>query len=62
MTSSQEPGEYVAANEETLVKIIRHSSSTFPRALALAALVEYGDGHSIEAIKEEIERIETEEI
>lgn len=62
MTSSQKPDEYVAENEETLVRIIKHSSSKFPRALALAALVEYGDEQSMEAIMHEIEQIESEEI
>ena len=60
MTSSQKPGEYVADNEETLIRIIKHSSSRFPRALALAALVEYGDERSMEAIKREIEQMEAE--
>lgn len=62
MTSSQKPDEYVAENEETLVRIIKHSSSKFPRALALAALVEYGDEQSMEAIMHEIEQIESEKI
>lgn len=62
MKPSKKPGEYVAEHEETLIRIIKHSSSKFPRALALAALVEYGDERSMEAIIQEIEQMNTEEI
>ena len=43
MTTPKDPEQYVNENAEQLVRIIKHSSKSFPRALALAALVEYGD-------------------
>lgn len=58
MTKSPDPDQYVNENAEKLTHIIKHSSNTFPRALALAALVEYGDDPTIEAITEDLERFQ----
>lgn len=57
MASPEEPEEYVNENAEALSRIIKHSSSTFPRALALAALVEYGDDPAVAAVVEDLERL-----
>lgn len=58
MTSSQDPEEYVKNNRHELIKIVKHSSNTFPRALAVAALVEYGNTPDVEGIISELERFE----
>jgi hypothetical protein len=47
----------VNENAEALSRIIKHSSSTFPRALALAALVEYGDDPTVASVVEDLERL-----
>lgn len=53
-----DPDEYVRANRETLVKIIKHGNDEFVRALALAALVEYGGEPDIERVRRELDRAE----
>ena len=58
MSKSLDPDQYVNENSEELTRIIKHSSNTFPRALALAALVEYGDDPTIEAITDDLERLQ----
>ena len=58
MSKSPDPDQYVNENSEELTRIIKHSSNTFPRALALAALVEYGDEPTIETITEDLERLQ----
>lgn len=58
MDGTTDPDRYVEENSEELVRIIKHSSKTFPRALALAALVEYGDEPSVEALAEDIEQLQ----
>ena len=58
MDEITDPDRYVEENSEELVRIIKHSSKTFPRALALAALVEYGDEPSVEALAEDIEQLQ----
>lgn len=58
MKSSRNPEEYVNDNECKLVEIIKHSNSTFVRALALAALVEYGDTPDVEDIISELREFE----
>lgn len=58
VTPSSDPEEYVCENRETLVDIIKHGNDDFVRALALAALVEYGGEPDIEAVKREVGRAE----
>jgi hypothetical protein len=53
-----DPDDYVMANKQQLVQIIKHSSDTFVRALALAALVEYGDELSVGEVLAEIRRMQ----
>ena len=57
MANPRNPEEYVNENAESLSRIIKHSSSTFPRALALAALVEYGDDPTVASVVEDLERL-----
>lgn len=57
MGKPTDPEQYVNANEDTLVRIIKHSSNDFPRALALAALVEYGDDATVESVVTDLERL-----
>lgn len=52
-----DPEDYVASNQETLHRIIKHSSKSFPRALALAAIVEYGDDAAGEDLVTELEQL-----
>lgn len=51
------PERYVKENQETLIEVIKHSSDKFTRALAIAALIEYGDDPSAEQLLDEIESI-----
>lgn len=55
---SPDPDEYVQQNHETLVRVIKHSSDDFTRALCLAALVEYGEDPAIDVLKDEIAELE----
>jgi hypothetical protein len=57
MTNPTDPEQYVNENAEALSRIIKHSSNTFPRALALAALVEYGDDPTVASVVEDLERL-----
>jgi len=57
MTSEQDPNEYVNQNKETLSRIIKHSSDTFTRSLALAALVEYGEDATIDDVIEDLKQV-----
>ena len=58
MSTSPDPDTYVRENRETLVDIIKHGSDEFVRALALAALVEYGGEPELEKLRRELDRIE----
>jgi hypothetical protein len=51
-----DPDEYVSEHQEQLVRIIKHSSDEFVRALALAALVEYGDEPTRDSVERDLER------
>lgn len=53
-----DPETYVRENRETLVEILKHGNDDFVRALALAALVEYGDEPDREAVRRELDQIE----
>ncbi len=57
MRRSTDPDQYVNANREQLTQIIKQSPNDFARALALAALVEYGDDATIESVTTELERL-----
>lgn len=48
--------QYVQENHETLVRIIKHSDDKFVRALALNALIKYGDDPLIADLLHELER------
>lgn len=50
--------EYVHENCETLVEVIKHGTDPFVRALALAALVEFGDDPELERVRRELDRAE----
>ena len=57
MTSSvSDPNRYVRENRETLVRIIKHGDDEFVRALALSALVRYGDEPQLNDVEYEIEQ------
>lgn len=57
MSSADDPQAYVRENRETLVEILKHGNDDFVRALALAALVEFGDDPDIEAVRRELDRV-----
>lgn len=54
--SSMTPEEYVDENRDSLVRIIKHGDSQFVRALAMAAIVEYGSTPELEQVRAEIDR------
>lgn len=57
MTNSTDPNTYVNNNAETLARIVKHSSNTFVRSIALAALVEYGDDPTVDAVVEDLNHL-----
>lgn len=54
--SDLDPDDYVREHRDTLVDIIKHGTDPFVRALALAALVEYGDDPDLERVRYELDR------
>ncbi|MFB6205795.1 MAG: hypothetical protein ABEJ05_04610 [Haloglomus sp.] len=56
--SNNDPEQYVRENRETLVEVFKHGTDPFVRALALAALVEYGGEPDIERARNELDRAE----
>lgn len=56
----QEPAEYVKKNEETLLDLIKHSQNDFVRSLALAAILEFGEDPTVDAIVDDLRKIEEE--
>lgn len=61
MTTSPDPDEYVRENRETLVKIIKHGNDDFVRALAMAAIVEYGGEPDLEKVRHELGQVTEQE-
>ena len=51
-----DPDRYVRENRETLIRIIKHGDDQFVRALALSALVRYGDEPILNDVEYEIEQ------
>jgi hypothetical protein len=58
MSTAIDPDEYVRENKETLVKIIKHGDDEFVRAMALTALVMYGDDPDPTAVRRALDRYE----
>ena len=56
-TKSASPAKYVRENEEQLERLIKHSNNDFVRALALAALLEYGEDTTEKSLAKDIDRI-----
>lgn len=55
-----DPERYVQENKDTLVRIIKHGDDEFVRALALAAILRFGDEPAIHDIEHEIEQAKRE--
>lgn len=55
-----DPDRYVRENRETLIRIIKHGDDQFVRALALSALVRYGDEPLLSDVEHEIEQAKNE--
>jgi hypothetical protein len=55
-TNHLDPDQYVRENRATLVEIIKHGNDEFVRALALAALVEFGGQPELEKVRHELDR------
>lgn len=55
-TPTTDPDEYVRENRETLAKVIKHGNDDFVRALAMAAIVEYGGDPALEKIRQELDQ------
>jgi len=58
MSATQDPDEYVRENADRLRRVVKHGDSKWARALALAALVEYGDGPELDQLRHEIDTME----
>lgn len=56
MLETTDGSEFVTANREKLVRILRHGDDEFVRAAALAALVRYGGEPDIDAVQSELDR------
>lgn len=56
-SATPNPDTYVRENRETLIRIVMHGDDEFVRALALAALVEYGDDPELHTVKRELEKM-----
>lgn len=56
MNDATDPDEYVRQNRDTLVEIIKHGTDPFVRALAIAALVEFGGEPDIDRVRHELDR------
>lgn len=59
--SGEDLNEYVRKNRDTLVEIIKHGNDDFVRALALAAIVEYGGEPELERVRRELDRLDERE-
>lgn len=55
---SPDPDTYVRENKEQLRRVVKHGDSKWARAMALAALVEYGDDPDIDRLRHEIDTME----
>ena len=61
MTAATPDGEeYVDENKDQLVRIIKHGDDEFARALALRALVRFGNEPALHDLEKEIERAKEE--
>lgn len=58
MSTAIDPEAYVRENKGTLIKIIKHGDDEFVRAMALTALVLYGDDPDPAAIRRALDRVE----
>ena len=54
------PTQYIQQNKETLIRLLKHSNDDFVRALALAAIVEFGDNATKESIEADLLRLREE--
>lgn len=57
-TTETDPDRYVRENRDTLVEVIKHGNDDFVRALALAAIVEYGGDPEREQLRRELDRLD----
>lgn len=48
------PQEFVQENREVLIRLLKHGDDVFVRALALAAIIEFGTDPDLEDVKREI--------
>ncbi|NLV10256.1 MULTISPECIES: hypothetical protein [Halomicrobium] len=61
MTAKSADGDqFVQENKDTLVRILKHGDDEFVRALALSALVRYGNEPMLHDVESEIERAKEE--
>ncbi len=55
---TRNPDLWVRENRELLYRIIRHADDRFVRALAISALIHYGDEPTIAEVRRELDRAE----
>ncbi|MDQ2073537.1 hypothetical protein RBH20_13440 [Haloarcula sp. H-GB4] len=61
MTAKSAAGDqFVQENKDTLVRIIKHGDDEFVRAMALQALIRYGNEPTLHDVQSEIERAKEE--
>lgn len=61
MTAKSADGDqFVQENKDTLVRILKHGDDEFVRALALSALLRYGNEPALHDVENEIERAKEE--
>ena len=58
MSTTQDPDTYVRENKDRLRRIVKHGDDEWVRAMALAALVKYGDQPDVDQLRSEIDRME----
>jgi hypothetical protein len=52
----EDPERYVQENSDTLLRIIKHVNDEWVRAMALAAIVEFGEDPDLHKVKREVDR------
>lgn len=56
--TAAEAEAYVREHNEALIELVKFSNDKFLRALALAAIVEFGDEPTVESLRREVDKID----
>lgn len=55
---TEHPDRWVREHRELLYRVIRHADDRFVRALAISALLHYGDEPTVTEVRRELDRAE----